>query len=114
MKIETDQLIPLNLARHLVPLSARTGRPLDASVLRRWAKQGLLAGDGTLVKLKAVKAGNSLCTSQASLDEFFFELTRRAGLTTSAPIPTETGPTRGRSRGTEAPPYTRLSNGHQQ
>lgn len=80
MQSEQNKLIPLNLARNYAPISARTGRPLHPSVLHRWVKHGLLAADGSRVRLTAVKAGGMVCTSIAALDEFFAILTAKAGL----------------------------------
>ncbi len=82
MSIDTreEQVYPLPAIRQFLPPSTRTGKPVHPSVIFRWIKRGLRAGDGTVVHLEAVKAGNSLCTSREAVERFFSELTARSGL----------------------------------
>jgi hypothetical protein len=96
MSIDTreEKVYPLNAIRKFLPPSARTGNPPHPSVVFRWIKRGLKAGDGTTVYLDAVKAGNSLCTSREAVERFFSELTARSGL----PVKTSTVLARDRDR----------------
>jgi hypothetical protein len=43
--------------------------------LWRWVVKGIVAEDGALVKLRAIRVGGTCCTSEAWLQEFFQELT---------------------------------------
>jgi hypothetical protein len=96
MAIDTreEQVYPLNAIRKFLPPSPRTGNPVHPSVVFRWIKRGLKAGDGTTVHLDAVKAGNNLCTSREAVERFFSDLTARSGL----PITAQTVGSRERER----------------
>ena len=86
-----EQVFHLEDVCRFLPASARTGnRPHPASV-SRWITRGLKAGDGTVVRLEAVKAGGSLCTSREAVERFFGELTRLAGLDTSMVVDERAG-----------------------
>ena len=82
-KFAISNLVPLALLRNKLPVSPRTGKPLDPSVLNRWVRRGLLTPDGRRVKLRAVKAGGAICSSLEFVEDFFSELSAEAGL--SAP-----------------------------
>jgi hypothetical protein len=71
-----DPLIRLTDAAKLPWLPARRGGGrLNLATLWRWALKGLRARDGTTVKLQAIRVGETLCTSEAWLREFFDHLT---------------------------------------
>lgn len=65
--------IPLTLAQaaRIVPNKVA---PL---AIWRWIRQGLLAADGTRVKLKARRYGRQLFTTKRDLDDFAEELAQR-------------------------------------
>jgi hypothetical protein len=90
MSIDTreEQVYPLPAIRRYLPPSTRTGKPVHPSVIFRWIKTGLKASDGTVVRLDAVKAGGSLCTSREAVERFFSELTVRSGLSVQTPVAT--------------------------
>ena len=75
-----EVVYPLAQLRQYVPKASRTGNPIHPSVIGRWIKRGLRAGDGTTVHLGSLKVGATLCSSREALERFFAELTARAGL----------------------------------
>jgi Protein of unknown function (DUF1580) len=85
MAIDTreESVYPLPRIRQFLPPSTRTGKPVHPSVVFRWIKNGLKAGDGSTVRLEAVKCGSALCTSREAVERFFAELTARSGLVTA-------------------------------
>ena len=54
------------------------GAPISAQTLYRWISKGLVAGDGTRIRLEAVKVGRRMCLTQEAIERFFDELTRRS------------------------------------
>jgi len=91
MAIDTreEEVFPLKLARKYLPPSSRTGRAVHPSVVFRWCTRGLKAGDGSIVRLEAIKAGSALCTSRPAIERFFAELTARSGLPVTPPAAVE-------------------------
>ena len=81
-----EYLRPLKQLRPHLPPSARTGRPVHPSVIFRWIRRGLKAGDGTVVHLAGTRCGGCWCSSPAAVQRFFSELTARAGVAPSAPV----------------------------
>jgi hypothetical protein len=73
-----EELYTLQGIRQFLPRTNRTGNPVHPSVVFRWIKRGIKAGDGTIVRLKAIKAGSRLCTTREAVDRFFDDLTARA------------------------------------
>jgi hypothetical protein len=59
----------------------KRGKPgdgrLNVCTLWRWITKGIIAGDGVLVRLRAIRVGGTACTSEAWLQEFFQTLTDR-------------------------------------
>ena len=86
-----EELHTLEGIRQFLPRTARTGKPVHPSVVFRWITRGLKAGDGTIVRLKGVKAGNRLCTTIEAVDRFFDDLTARAGIAPLEPPPKISG-----------------------
>lgn len=64
--------------RSIIP--AFYGQRVSPQTAMRWVNKGLLAADGTVVRLKAFRAGRQLVTSEEWVAEFFDELTRRSGI----------------------------------
>lgn len=83
-----EQVFPLPAIRRYLPPSTRTGKPVHPSVVSRWIKTGLKAGDGSTVRLEAVKCGGSLCTSREAIERFFAELTAKSGLSVRPAVAT--------------------------
>ena len=77
-----EQPITIAVARtqHLPRLGGRTISPTTAY---RWISKGVLAGDGTRVRLSAVKLGRSLMTTREAVERFLGELTLRSSSTPS-------------------------------
>jgi hypothetical protein len=72
----SDPYIPLGKVPSIPWLPRRRGhsRP-HVSTIWRWVLKGLRARDGALVKLRAMRCGGTLCTSESWVREFFEELT---------------------------------------
>jgi hypothetical protein len=72
----TDQLIRLGDVPKLDWLPTRRGNSrLSMATVWRWCLRGVTARDGARIKLRAVRVGETLCTSEAWLREYFDELT---------------------------------------
>jgi hypothetical protein len=72
----TDRLIPLREVPKLDWLPVRRGGGrLSLSTLWRWCLRGVRAKDGQRVKLRAVRAGEVLCTTEQWVRDFFQALT---------------------------------------
>lgn len=56
----------------------RGDRPVAPSTVTRWIHKGIRAGDGSIVRLEAVKIGRSLMTTSDAIRRFFEELTVRS------------------------------------
>jgi hypothetical protein len=95
----TDNLIPLRDVPKLswLPLRRGGGR-LNLSTLWRWALKGLRAKDGQLVKLRAIRVGETLCTSEQWLREFFDALTAHDPALATEVLPAPTIRTPGQRR----------------
>lgn len=52
--------------------------PISPATASRWINKGVLAGDGTRVRLEAVKVGRSLMTTKESVDRFLNQLVRHS------------------------------------
>ena len=60
-------------------------KPISPVTASRWIENGVLAGDGSRVRLEAVKIGRQFMTTRESVRRLFEELTRRsAGVVTDA------------------------------
>ena len=55
----------------------RGGAKLHTATVWRWAAKGAMAKDGSKVRLRAQRVGQTLCTTEEWLRAFFEELTRR-------------------------------------
>jgi len=62
--------------RRYIPL--RNGKPIAPSTIMRWIHAGIRAGDGSVVRLEAIKAGKALTTTPAAIRRFFSTLTERS------------------------------------
>src|SRR5215831_14851316 len=72
----SDSLIPLSTVPKIPWLPQRRGSGrLHVSTVWRWCLKGLRARDGTPVKLRALRVGQTLCTSEQWLQDFFEQLT---------------------------------------
>ena len=79
--VRNERLIRLADVPKLKWLPARRGgKRLNCSTCYRWHQQGIRG-----VKLEAIKAGGSLCTSEAALLRFFHSLTN-AGSSPPPPV----------------------------
>ena len=69
--------ITLSAARrkHLPQFS---GQPISPATANRWVHRGVLAGDGTYVRLPAARCGRELITTEEACAFFLSELARRA------------------------------------
>lgn len=64
-----EPLISLSQAAKLFP-PARRGRPVSASCIWRWFKQGVRTADGRRVHLEALRVVNRYVTSEAAVRRF--------------------------------------------
>lgn len=72
-----EKPIPLSEARkNHIP--KRNDRAIAPSTVTRWIHKGIRAGDGTIVRLEAVKIDKSLMTTRESIRRFFTTLTERS------------------------------------
>jgi hypothetical protein len=55
------------------------GKPISQATAYRWVKHGVRAGDGTLVRLGAMKFGRNLVTTVEDVRQFHEELAQRSG-----------------------------------
>ncbi len=55
-------------------------RPISPATGYRWIKKGVLAGDGTRVRLSAVRIGRKYMTTAEAVQRFLAELTRRSSV----------------------------------
>jgi hypothetical protein len=89
----SESTVSLNYARRkLIPVLNR--KPISPPTIYRWIGKGVLAGDGSRVKLEAVRVGRSFVTTREAVKRFFDELARRSGCETVTPdddeLPAET------------------------
>ena len=69
-------LIPLSAAPRIPWLPRRPeDKLLHVSTFWRWTQKGLRARDGTRVRLRSLRVGDTLCTTEEWLREFFEALT---------------------------------------
>ena len=75
--LSREQTVTIAVARkQLIP---RIGdKPISPATAYRWIDPGVLAGDGTRVRLSAVKLGRTLVTTREAVQRFLAELTRRS------------------------------------
>lgn len=74
--IRSERLVPLGEARRdFIP--RKRGNQIAPSTLWRWIHRGLVAADGTVVRLEILYAGGEPMTSQQAIQRFFDELTHR-------------------------------------
>ena len=79
----------IDARQHLITLSAACrgpiqdllGRRIAPATAYRWVRTGILAGDGTRVRLAAIKIGRSYMTTPGAVNELLESLTQRAGTT---------------------------------
>ena len=83
--VATEELLTLRQAAKALPPSNRTGRPLHISALWRWYKSGILAPNGTRVRLEVVRVGGTLATSVEALQRFIQRTSRTAAPQTESP-----------------------------
>jgi hypothetical protein len=65
-------LIPLSQVPSRLPISQRTGEPIRADTVQKWARRGCHG-----VKLEATRVGGVLYTSEGALDRFIGQLNRK-------------------------------------
>jgi hypothetical protein len=75
--LSREQTVTIAVARkQLIP---RIGdKPISPATAYRWINPGVLAEDGTRVRLSAVKLGRTLVTTREAVGRFLDELTRRS------------------------------------
>jgi hypothetical protein len=84
----TEPLIRLTDVPKLPWLPARRGGGrLNLCTLWRWALKGLKARDGARIKLQTLRVGETLCTTEGWLRQFFESLTAH-----DPELANETGP----------------------
>ncbi len=77
LDLNSQQTLSLTEAsRTLLPKSG--GRPMSPATLHRWVRDGVLAGDGTRVRLSAVRVGRAFVTTEPAVRSFLNELARRS------------------------------------
>ena len=85
-------VLPLAAVCVMFP-AGRQGRPLSLRTLKRWAKDGCRAADGSLIRLAMTKAGSRLLTSRAAVKAFVARLGRAAAVEgQDRPLPTSHDP----------------------
>jgi len=70
----TNSMFPLRHARKKFLLGA-DGKPVHPSTVHRWVRKGILAPDGSRVRLEVRYIGRTPMTSHAAIDRFFDALT---------------------------------------
>jgi hypothetical protein len=70
----TETLRPFAEAAQRLP-ALRGGKPVHVTTVWRWTTRGVLAPNGTRVRLEAIKVGGTSCTSDQALARFFQALT---------------------------------------
>ena len=70
---DSEKLLTFGEVVKRLPKS-RSGKSLHPNTLWRWAKKGLKAPNGELVRLEITKVGGRNCTSLAALNRFFEQL----------------------------------------
>jgi len=53
-------------------------RPISPATAYRWIHKGVLAGDGTRIRLEAAKVGRSFMTTKEAVDRFLNQLVRHS------------------------------------
>lgn len=91
--ILTENVISLHDGCKLVP-SSRSGKKLNIATMWRWINDGVLALDGSRVKLQAIRLGGRWLTSHEAIERFSAALT---GDTGNAPAPIRTPAARSRA-----------------
>lgn len=72
-RILNETLVPLRQSADWYPITNR-GRKPHLSTIWRHAVAGVIASDGTRVKLETVKTPSGLCTSREAVLRFFARL----------------------------------------
>lgn len=67
--VQTERILSFDAAREAVPTI--DGQRPTRQALFRWARDGLLARDGSRVKLESVRIGRRIGTSREALARFF-------------------------------------------
>jgi hypothetical protein len=62
---------------HLPPL--RGGKPVHPQTVRSWAKAGVMADDGAIVRPETIRVGKALCTSVEAMQRFCDRLSALGG-----------------------------------
>ena len=91
--ILVESTLSLHDACRLLP-SSRAGKKLNLCTIWRWINDGVLALDGSRVRLEAVRVGGRWVTSVESISRFSAALT---GDTGNAPAPIRTPAARSRA-----------------
>lgn len=73
ISIHEEQLLTFGQAANWLP-PTRRGNSLHPNTIWRWAKRGLKATDGRIVRLDTIKVGGTNCTSVEAMQRFFDEL----------------------------------------
>ncbi|MSQ96818.1 MAG: DUF1580 domain-containing protein [Gemmataceae bacterium] len=73
----------------------------NPSTVFRWVQKGLPRGDGTRVKLQALRRGKKWLTTAAAVERFFAALPASAPIPTAPPVPIPSK--RGSVRAKQAP-----------
>ncbi len=68
--------------------SLRGGKSVHPATVWRWASRGVRGRDGALVRLEAVKIGETCCTSDEALARFFQALSDDSRMFSGSPTPT--------------------------
>jgi hypothetical protein len=74
IRLATDRVVALGRSRGRWP-PRRGGKRPHVATLYRWAKDGVLADDGTVVVLETIRVGRTLCTSDEAIQRFCERLT---------------------------------------
>lgn len=74
MSIFDETILSLHDATQLIPSNC-AGKRINFSTVWRWALKGIIAQDGTRVRLEIVKCGGRRLTSKEALERFVTALT---------------------------------------
>jgi len=83
-----ETVVPFGQAARRLP-SIRSGKPVSPATLWRWSRDGVLARDGSRVRLETVRIGGASCTSIEALSRFFARLSGEDTAPTPAPTATQ-------------------------
>lgn len=67
--LRNETPLSLNAATRLLP-AGRNGRPVSLSCIFRWITEGILAPDGTRVRLEASRLGGRWLTTFEAIERF--------------------------------------------